>query len=132
MGLDKWIKLEETDKIPEKKKTTKKQVKKSISDKRKEDTINKKPLKLVKYSLICKNSKCKYQKTIVNMNKTDPRTNPAVNPKIMKYSKSSVLPVAAFMKGPNLKAKRKLQRKRATSAPFLSGLATNSSITLWV
>lgn len=65
MGLDKWIKPEETDKISEKKKTTSKQAKKRISDKKKEDTINKKSLKLVKYNLICKNSKCKYQKTIV-------------------------------------------------------------------
>ncbi|MFX0007897.1 MAG: hypothetical protein ACFFA7_07735 [Promethearchaeota archaeon] len=65
MGLDKWIKTEETDKISEKKKTPSKQIKKSSIDKKKEDIIDKKALKLAKYNLICKNSKCKYQKTIV-------------------------------------------------------------------
>ncbi|MFX0021350.1 MAG: hypothetical protein ACFE9S_03425 [Candidatus Hermodarchaeota archaeon] len=65
MGLDKWIKPEKTDKTSKKQKTTTKKDKESIIDKKKRDHLDKKSLNLIKYSLICKNSKCKYQKTIV-------------------------------------------------------------------
>jgi hypothetical protein len=45
MGLDKWLKPEDTDKNSKKKR--------------------KQEIKLVKYTLICLNKKCKYQKIIV-------------------------------------------------------------------
>jgi len=65
MGLDKWIKQEDTDKPPKKKKVIPKQDKRSIDDQKKKDVAYKKSLNLIKYHLICQNNKCKYQKTIV-------------------------------------------------------------------
>jgi hypothetical protein len=60
LGLDKWMK-------PEESKTTKS--KKKIEGKPKVKTDSKKGAKesseLTKYILICSNSKCKYKKTIV-------------------------------------------------------------------
>jgi hypothetical protein len=65
MGLDKWIKPEDTDKTPKKKKFTPKQDKKSINDQNKKAVKDRKSFKLVKYHLVCQNRKCKYRKTIV-------------------------------------------------------------------
>jgi hypothetical protein len=60
LGLDKWIK-------PEEEKTTKKKKKVEGEQRGKTDSKSevKEPLKLIKYVLICSNSKCKYKKTIV-------------------------------------------------------------------
>jgi hypothetical protein len=63
VGLDKWIKPEETVK-----KTEKKEEKRSTR-KPKTQPIEKKgekqPIKLTKFVLICSKPKCKYKKTIV-------------------------------------------------------------------
>jgi hypothetical protein len=64
LGLDKWIKLEDT-----KTKTINKKDKdiagKKSDSKPKDKEKDKELPKLSKYILICSNSKCKYKKTIV-------------------------------------------------------------------
>ena len=64
MGLDKWIKPEET-----KTKTIKKKdegdPKKKSDTKPKDKQIDKVVSKLTKFDLTCPNAKCKYKKTIV-------------------------------------------------------------------
>ncbi|NVM18192.1 MAG: hypothetical protein HWN80_10785 [Candidatus Lokiarchaeota archaeon] len=64
MGLDKWIKSEET-KTKEKKKKEEGDQKKKSDSKPKGKQIEKNLLKLTKFELICSNAKCKYKKTIV-------------------------------------------------------------------
>ncbi|MFX0058036.1 MAG: hypothetical protein ACFE85_02425 [Candidatus Hodarchaeota archaeon] len=59
MGLDKWIKTEEEEKKPGKKKKDQK------SKQVKESELFKAPIKLSRYVLICTKAKCKYQKTIM-------------------------------------------------------------------
>jgi hypothetical protein len=71
LGLDKWIKAEETKKKPKIKEGTKKP-KKNDSDskpKEKKDTIGLK--NLLKFDLVCSKAKCKYQKTIRKKELTD-------------------------------------------------------------
>ncbi len=65
MGLDKWIKPEDADKNPKKKRITSEQVKESINDQKKKNTVDIKSPKLVKYSLVCQNKKCKFQKIMM-------------------------------------------------------------------
>ena len=63
MGLDKWIKPEESVKKPEKKedgRSTRKHKTQPIEKKG-----EKEPTKLTKFVLICSKPKCKYKKTIV-------------------------------------------------------------------
>jgi len=64
LGLDKWIKPEET-----KTKTIKKKddgdPKKKSDSKPKNKQIDKELSKLTKFDLTCSNAKCKYKKTIV-------------------------------------------------------------------
>ena len=63
MGLDKWIKPEETVKKSEKKEEAR------STRKPKTEPVEKKgekePIKLTKFVLICSKTKCKYKKTIV-------------------------------------------------------------------
>lgn len=68
MGLDKWIKPEETKTKTIKEKDKVEPKKKSDSKPKEKD---KEPTKLKKNVLICSNSKCKYKKTIVKKTLTD-------------------------------------------------------------
>ena len=65
MSLDKWLKSEDGEKKAGKKKVPSIQVKESKLEV-KEKNVGKKPsIRLKKYSLVCTNTKCKYQKTIM-------------------------------------------------------------------
>lgn len=68
MGLDKWINSEEGEK-KEKKKPTEVKIKKTEGKQAPESKPN--ILKLMKYTLNCPNSKCKYQKTVMKKALTD-------------------------------------------------------------
>ena len=71
MGLDKWLKPEETEKKPKKKSSTK-PIEKQKDVKESKDVKSEKPIsKLTKFTLICPNAKCKYQKTIMKKNLTE-------------------------------------------------------------
>jgi len=63
MGLDKWIKPEETVKKSEKKEDVRSTRKPKTQLVEKKD--EKEPIKLTKFVLICSKTKCKYKKTIV-------------------------------------------------------------------
>lgn len=65
MGLDKWLKPEEIDKNFKKAKKGPEKGKKSKNIQGKIKSNEKKSLKLAKYTLVCQNTKCKYQKIIV-------------------------------------------------------------------
>ncbi len=83
MGLDKWLKSED-DIIKSKKKKPSIQDKKRKSEGTPEKLLEKKSVQLTKYTLICQNSKCKYQKTLIKKELTDDdKTCPRCN-KIMK------------------------------------------------
>jgi hypothetical protein len=71
MGLDKWIKSEEIDKNSKKKKVPTEQAKKSMSKRVKDKPHERQPVKLKKYTLVCPNAKCKYQKIIMKKALTD-------------------------------------------------------------
>jgi len=65
MGLDKWLKSDDKKNDPKNMKIPTKQ-----DEKRKKEQIKNKPVekqirKLIKYTLICANTKCKYQRIIV-------------------------------------------------------------------
>ena len=64
MGLDKWIKTEET-KTKTIKKKDKGDPRKKSDSKPKDKQIDKELSKLTKFDLTCPNAKCKYKKTIV-------------------------------------------------------------------
>ncbi len=66
MGLDKWIKPEETEKKPKIKDDAKKPESKPKENK---GTIGLK--NLLKFDLVCPKAKCKYQKTIRKKELTD-------------------------------------------------------------
>lgn len=70
MGLDKWIKPEETKAKAIKKKKEGDPYKKSDSKSR-DKQIEKDLSKLTKFELICSNAKCKYKKTIVKKTLTE-------------------------------------------------------------
>ncbi len=87
MGLDKWIKPEDKEKKQKKKvKAPDQKSKNQIEDMQK--ISDEKPItKLNKYILICPNSKCKYQKTIMKKELSDndlicPRCNKKMKPKV--------------------------------------------------
>jgi hypothetical protein len=65
VGLDKWLKGEEAEKKPKSKKPTPSKAKKIGSTNKITKTPEKSKFKLIKFNLICPNSKCKYQKTIM-------------------------------------------------------------------
>jgi len=62
VGLDKWLKPEEAEKLRKEKKATPIKVAGNKSD---ESQIQKVALKFKKYNLICPQARCKYQKTIL-------------------------------------------------------------------
>jgi hypothetical protein len=66
MGLDKWLNPEEVEKKPEKQQNP---IKKEV--KRKTPKSQSITPKLMKYTLNCPNSKCKYQKTVMKKVLTD-------------------------------------------------------------
>ncbi|MFX1447497.1 MAG: hypothetical protein ACFFCG_05110 [Promethearchaeota archaeon] len=70
MGLDKWIKPEETKSKTIKKKEEGQPHKKSDS-KPKDKEKDKELWKLTKFELTCSNAKCKYKKTIVKKKLTE-------------------------------------------------------------
>ena len=89
MGLDKWINPEEATRNKKKKKTPPTQVKKDKNKSSAEVILEKKSLKLTKYTLKCPNIKCKYQKTILKKQLTDedktcPRCNKEMNAKTVE------------------------------------------------
>ncbi|MFX0004639.1 MAG: hypothetical protein ACFE9J_14235 [Candidatus Hermodarchaeota archaeon] len=65
MGLDKWLKPEDDDKELNKERNPVKKVKKGRDEQAKKKFSENQSIKLVKYTLVCKNAKCKYQKVIV-------------------------------------------------------------------
>jgi len=69
LGLDKWIKPEETTKKPKIKDDAKKPKKTESKPKEKKGTIGLK--NLLKFDLVCPKTKCKYQKTIRKKELTD-------------------------------------------------------------
>ncbi len=69
MGLDKWIKPEETAKKPKIKDDAKKPKKPESKPKENKGTIGLK--NLLKFDLVCPKAKCKYQKTIRKKELTD-------------------------------------------------------------
>ena len=64
MGLDKWIKPEET-------KSKKKIDKEENDSKPKDEQIDKQISKIRKFDLTCSNAKCKYKKTIMKKTLTE-------------------------------------------------------------
>jgi len=70
LGLDKWIKPEDTKKQKIKKKDEGDQSKDRTS-KPKEEQEDKKSSKLTKFGLTCPKAKCKYKKTIVKKTLTE-------------------------------------------------------------
>jgi len=69
LGLDKWIKPEETAKKPKIKDDAKKPKKPESKPKENKGTIGLK--NLLKFDLVCPKAKCKYQKTIRKKELTD-------------------------------------------------------------
>ncbi|UCC20551.1 MAG: hypothetical protein JSV62_04490 [Promethearchaeota archaeon] len=65
MGLDKWLKTEDIEKKSKKEKDLIVKKKKEKSENAKGKDLEKSLLNLSKYSLICTNKKCKFQKVIV-------------------------------------------------------------------
>ena len=70
MGLDKWIKPEDTKKQKNKKKDER-HPSKDCTSKPKEKNKEKKSSKLTKFVLTCPKAKCKYKKTIVKKTLTE-------------------------------------------------------------
>jgi len=84
VGLDKWLKPDEVSKISKKKQESSKKVKKGKSEHIQNQIVEKQPISLSKYILLCTNAKCKYQKTIMKKHLNDnDKTCPKCN-KIMK------------------------------------------------
>ncbi|MFW9998944.1 MAG: hypothetical protein ACFE9Q_11555 [Candidatus Hodarchaeota archaeon] len=80
MGLDKWLKSDEIKKKSRKKKSVSDQAEQIKSENKGDKANGKHPIKLSKYTLICPNAKCKYQKTIMKRQLTgDDKTCPRCN-----------------------------------------------------
>lgn len=80
VGLDKWLKPEESGKLRKEKKATPIKVAGNKSDESQTQKIQKVALKFKKYNLICPQARCKYQKTILkkilsDQDKTCPKCN---------------------------------------------------------
>ena len=75
MGLDKWLKSEGVEKKSKKKKEPAVQPKKQKSGKPQNKVLEKHTINLTKYTLICSNAKCNYQKIIVKKQLTDDDKN---------------------------------------------------------
>ncbi|MFX1327761.1 MAG: hypothetical protein ACFE91_06415 [Promethearchaeota archaeon] len=80
MGLNKWLKQQDDENKTKKIKKSPVKAKKSRIDNSQKEAVEKKSIKLIKYTLICPNVKCKYQKTIMKKvitdnDKTCPRCN---------------------------------------------------------
>jgi len=80
MGLDKWLKPEDDTNKKIKKKQPLVQAKKSKNEDSQKEILGIQGIKLTKYTLVCPNTKCKYQKTIMKkqLNEIDrkcPRCN---------------------------------------------------------
>ena len=71
MGLDKWIKSEDIEQNSKKKKEVTKKAKEGNDLSVKDKIHEKQPIKLKKYTLVCPNAKCKYQKIILKKELTD-------------------------------------------------------------
>lgn len=84
MGLDKWLKPEDDANKKIKKKKPLVQAKKSKNEDSQKEILGKQTIKLTKYTLVCPNTKCKYQKIIMKkqLNEIDrkcPRCNKEMN-----------------------------------------------------
>lgn len=80
MGLDKWLKPEDEAKKKKKKKESPDQTIKSKDGDIHKELLKKPSIQLRRYTLVCPNAKCKYQKTIrkkelTDEDKTCPRCN---------------------------------------------------------
>ena len=87
MGLDKWLKSEDELKKSQKKKPKPTQAKKSKGDDTRKEVLKKPSIQLTRYTLVCPNAKCKYQKTIrkkelTDEDKTCPRCNKTMKTKV--------------------------------------------------
>jgi hypothetical protein len=71
LSLDKWLKPENGEKKPEKKKDTLNRDKKRETEGKEKKGDKKSSTLLKKYLLVCPNLKCKYQKTIIKKILTD-------------------------------------------------------------
>ncbi|MFW9900253.1 MAG: hypothetical protein ACFFDY_03070 [Candidatus Thorarchaeota archaeon] len=71
MGLDRWIKSEDIEENSKKKKISPEQVKPSKNKRVKEKDHKKQSIRLKKFTLVCPNAKCKYQKIIMKKELTD-------------------------------------------------------------
>ncbi|MFX1380776.1 MAG: hypothetical protein ACFFA4_16965 [Promethearchaeota archaeon] len=86
MGLDKWLKSEDEEKKQKKKKASDQKSESQIEDIQ-QKSLEKPLIQLSKYLLICPNTKCKYQKTIMKKELTDidltcPRCNKKMKTKV--------------------------------------------------
>jgi len=86
MGLDKWLKSEDELKKSQKKKPSPIQAKKSKGEDIQKEFLKKPSIQLTRYTLVCPNAKCKYQKTIrkkvlTDEDKTCPRCNKTMKTK---------------------------------------------------
>lgn len=87
MGLDKWLKSEDELNKSKKKKPTPNQAKKSKGKETQKELLKKPSIQLTRYTLVCPNAKCKYQKTIMKKELTDdditcPRCNNKMKTKV--------------------------------------------------
>jgi len=71
MGLDKWLKPEDANNNSNKKRMAPEWVKKGRNDKEINKIVEKQSTKVMKFTLICQNSKCKFQKIIVKKQLTE-------------------------------------------------------------
>jgi hypothetical protein len=71
MGLDKWLKPEDDTNNTKKKRQSPDQTNKSKSEKAQKKLHEKPSTQLTKYTMVCPNAKCKYQKIIMKKNLTD-------------------------------------------------------------
>ena len=86
MGLDKWLKPEDKEKKTKKNKESPDQTIKSKNKDTKKKPLEKSSIQLTRYTLVCPNAKCKYQKTIrkkvlTDEDKTCPRCNKTMKTK---------------------------------------------------
>jgi len=71
VGLDKWLKSEDIETKKKKKKEPPVQAKKIKGQQVQNKVLDKQSIDLKKYTLVCPNAKCKYQKTIMKKELTD-------------------------------------------------------------
>ncbi len=83
MGLDKWLKPGDANKNSKKKIMAPERVKKARNDKETNKIVDKQSTKIKKFTLVCQNAKCKFQKIIVKkqLNEED-RTCPRCKKKM--------------------------------------------------